>query len=310
MEQYLDLLQKVLNEGTLKPPTGEGQCGTIGITRSEMTFDIERDGFPLLTTKKMFFKGIVEELLWIMNGDTNIKYLVDRGVNIWNDDAYRWYLARTTSKTLMCQDEFIDCIRNSPRKFLDFLREENSYILGNLGQSYGQRWRDMHGLDQLRAVIESLKTEPFSRRHIIDAWDGMDNFCTILPPCHCIYQFVVREKEEVKYLDMLMYQRSCDVFLGVPFNIASMCLFQMIIAKCVGMKVGVSTWLGTEVHIYTDHLPAVTEQLSRTPNDMRPVVEILKDIRSINDIESLTFDDFILSNYYPFPAIKAELTKR
>lgn len=314
MKQYLDLLQKVLDEGTLKPPADDRQCGTIGITRAEMTFDIDRDGFPLLTTKKMFWKGIVEELLWIMNGDTNIKYLVDNGVNIWNDDAYRWYLKHTDGVNFLLQDEFISIIKdNDSFTFFDthhITVPDENYTIGDLGNSYGHRWRELNGVDQLFELLASLIYEPFTRRHIIDAWNPQANKDTALPPCHMVYQFVVREVEGQKYLDMVMYQRSCDVFLGVPFNIASMCLFQMIIAKCVGMHVGTSTWLGTEVHIYTDHLPAVTEQLSRTPKDMRPVVEILKDIRSIKDIESLTIDDFILSNYYPFPAIKAELTKR
>jgi thymidylate synthase len=331
MKQYLELLQKIIDNGVEKESGRENMPNTIGISHGKIEMDLQ-EGFPLLTTKKMYLKGIIHELLWFLRGDTNIKYLVDNNVNIWNDDAYRWYLTKF---------KFQDNIPLDKEDFLIAVKEQESnpisnYEYGDLGKVYGYQWRNQNGVDQIKDVIEGLKINPYSRYHIIDGWNKADFKDMALPPCHLLYQFIVRpltlnERQNILhyssdftdiyndtmesmdavgvpkfYLDLNMYQRSCDTFLGVPFNLASMSLLLTIFAKASNMLPGVSTWIGGDTHVYVDHLPMINEQLSREPYTL-PKINIKKEINSLDDILGLVIDDFEILDYISHPMIKAEL---
>jgi thymidylate synthase len=344
MKQYLDLLQNILDNGVEKESGRTNMPNTIGISHGVIRMNLQ-EGFPLLTTKKMYLKGIIHELLWFLRGDTNIKYLVDNNVNIWNGDAYRWYLkwydevGQKLFLKRMFQEEFIESIKNNPlQKY-----STGGYILGDLGKVYGYQWRNQNGVDQVRDVIEGLRDNPYSRYHIIDTWNKSDFKDMALPPCHLLYQFIVRplsleerrkiwnkrveglyfmlmwsgdktehdalDEQHVPrfYLDLNMYQRSCDTFLGVPFNIASMSILLMIMAKVSNMIPGVSTWIGGDTHLYLDHIPMVQEQLKRIPNKL-PYLTINKELKTLDDILALEYEDFELTGYDdPHPVIKAEL---
>lgn len=304
MQQYHDLLKNIIENGVEKESGRANMPNTIGISNAHMSFDLI-EGFPLLTTKKMFLKGIIHELLWFMRGDTNIKYLVDNGVNIWNKDAYRWYLKEMEKcgEKPMDMEWFIKHIKEG-----DIELVRNDYKLGDLGKVYGYQWRNQNGVDQLAEVVKGLKENPFSRYHIIDGWNKADFPEMALPPCHLLYQFIARPKADGSfYLDLNMYQRSCDTFLGVPFNIASASLFLMIMAKASGMEAGVFNWIGGDTHVYVTHKEQVELQLSREPYPL-PTLKIKKEINSLEGIENLTIDDFELIGYESHPAIKAELS--
>jgi len=345
MKQYLDVLNKILAVGVEKESGRENMPNTIGISKADISMDLA-NGFPLLTTKKMYFKGIVCELLWFLRGETNIKYLVDNNVNIWNGDAYRWYLK--FCGTLVEPDyEYLmdDPNENKLRPFTmeEFIENikagrlggtHEKYRLGDLGKVYGHQWRNQNGVDQVRDVVEGLKKNPYSRYHIIDGWNKADFPDMALPPCHLLYQFIVRPmthgersdwaswnfdnlrtwtKEELDnldvpkfYLDLNMYQRSCDTFLGVPFNIASMSLLLMIIAEASNMVAGIANWIGGDTHLYVSHIDAVKEQLSRTPTEL-PRVVFARRFKTVEEICNLTTNDIILKDYVSQDAIKAEL---
>ena len=363
MKQYLELLENIVDNGVEKESGRANMPNTIGISFGVIQMDM-KDGFPLLTTKKMYWKGIVHELLWFLRGDTNIKYLVDNKVNIWNGDAYRWYLKFVETVTEpdyeylqddpekneirpFTMEEFISAIKNVKSKgdlaFGSSSEFKKPYLLGDLGKVYGYQWRNQNGVDQVKNLLDGLKNNPYSRYQIINAWNAADFKEMALPPCHLLYQFISRpidymertdlawqmglEKEYKKvapkkedewaqwmdehnvpkfYLDLNMYQRSCDTFLGVPFNIASMSLLLMIIAKASNMVAGVSTWIGGDTHLYVSHLDVVEEQLQRTPFKL-PTMEIHKHLESLDDILALTIDDFELSDYEYLPELKAEL---
>jgi len=340
MKQYLDLLQKILDEGCEKESGRANMPNTIGISHAVIKMDLQ-EGFPLLTTKKMYWKGIVHELLWFLRGESNIKYLVDNNVNIWNGDAYRWYLKHCNQPIKeFTYDEFVDGIKNSDfdikNKIWFTSKEGNVYHLGDLGKVYGYQWRNQNGVDQIKDVIDGLKTNPYSRYHIIDGWNKADFKEMALPPCHLLYQFIVRplsleERREIAYekfpelkmfwgdkqlneeniprfyLDLSMFQRSVDTPLGNPYNLASMSLLLMIIAKTSNMVAGVATWIGGDTHIYVNQLDGVKEQLKREPYKL-PQMVINKELNSLEDILSLTIDDFELTNYVSHPAIKFELS--
>jgi len=348
MKQYLDLLQNIIDNGVEKESGRANMPNTIGISHAVIKMDLQ-EGFPLLTTKKMYWKGIVHELLWFLNGNTNIKYLVDNNVNIWNGDAYRWYL--TYHKKSRCitppltMEQFIneiktnECVNPHWDNIGDYSNYEWTYYrLGDLGKVYGYQWRNQNGVDQIKEVIEGLKSNPYSRYHIIDGWNKADFREMALPPCHLLYQFIVRPLSHSQrcdlyyvqgqpshvyantteddldndnipkfYLDLNMYQRSCDTFLGVPFNVASMSILLMLFAKASNMVAGVSTWIGGDTHLYVNHMDAVNEQLSREPLAL-PTMKINKELNSLDDILALTIEDFELVGYdNPHPAIKAEL---
>ena len=347
MEQYLELLDKIITNGVEKESGRANMPNTIGISHGVIQMNLQ-EGFPLLTTKKMYWKGIVHELLWFLRGETNIKYLVDNNVNIWNGDAYRWYLKKAEDYNTKTFEDYHETIIPTIEEFLEAVKSEKGcvigdYFYGDLGKVYGHQWRNQNGVDQVKEVLDGLKNNPYSRYHIIDAWNKAEFKDMALPPCHLLYQFIVRpldsfertelawemglKKEYQKiapnfaadwmtwfdeqgvpkfYLDLNMYQRSCDTMLGVPFNIASMSLLLMIFAKANNMLAGVSTWIGGDTHLYVNHILAVEEQLEREPYDL-PDMVINKELNCLDDILALTIDDFDLQNYECHPAIKAEL---
>ena len=260
MKQYLELMQKILDEGAQKGDrTG---TGTLSLFGHQMRFNLA-DGFPLVTTKKCHVKSIIYELLWFLNGDTNIKYLKDHGVSIW--------------------DEWAD---------------EN----GELGPVYGHQWRswksaDGKVVDQISNAVNDIKNNPNSRRIIVSAWNAGEIDKMALAPCHALFQFYVANNK----LSCQLYQRSCDVFLGVPFNIASYSLLTHMMAQQCDLDVGDFVWTGGDVHLYSNHLDQAKLQLSRTPKSL-PVLRIK---RRPNSIFEYQFEDFEIENYDPYPAIKA-----
>lgn len=291
MKQYLDLCKKILNEGHWKDDrTG---TGTYSIFGYQMRFDLQK-GFPLLTTKKVFLRGIIHELLWFINGDTNIKYLVDNNVHIWDDWAYKNY---TLSKDYKGEtiEEFADKIKEAD-KDSDFVK-----TYGELGPVYGRQWRNFNeeGVDQLENLINQIKTNPNSRRLIISAWNPCEVDQMALPPCHSFMQFYVNEGK----LSCQLYQRSADVFLGVPFNIASYSLFTMMIAQVCGLEAGEFIHTFGDAHIYSNHVEQINLQLSREPREL-PHMKINPNVKSIYDFK---IDDFELEGYNPHGRIKGKV---
>ena len=262
MRQYHDLMETVLKKGVEKRDrTG---TGTISVFGHQMRFDLS-EGFPMVTTKKLFLKAIVYELLWFLNGDTNIKYLKDHGVSIW--------------------DEWADA-------------------KGELGPVYGHQWRswpDGHGgtIDQISNLIADIKKNPDSRRLIVTAWNPADVPKMALPPCHCLFQFYVANGK----LSCQLYQRSADIFLGVPFNIASYALLTMMVAQVTGLKAGEFIHSFGDAHLYLNHLDQAREQLSRKPYPL-PKMTINP---AVKDIFGFQYEDFKLENYQAHPHIKAEV---
>ncbi len=262
MKQYLDLMKHIMQNGADK--TDRTGVGTRSIFGYQMRFDLS-EGFPLTTTKKLHLKSIIHELIWFLNGDTNIKYLNDNGVKIWDQWA----------------DE-----------------------QGNLGPVYGYQWRSWPTptgthIDQIAQIIKQLKTSPDSRRIIVSAWNVADVDQMVLPPCHCLFQFYVANGK----LSCQLYQRSCDTFLGVPFNIASYALLTMMVAQVVGLEVGDFIWTGGDVHLYNNHFEQVSTQLAREPRKL-PKMKLNPEVK---DIFSFTYDDFTLEDYDAWPNIKAPI---
>lgn len=263
MRQYQELMQKILDEGIERPDrTG---TGTVGIFGHQMRFDLAK-GFPLVTTKKVHTKSVIHELLWFLKGDTNIRYLQENGVKIWNDWA-----------------------------------DEN----GDLGPVYGYQWRSWPGrngakIDQITKVIEQIKTNPFSRRHLVVAFNPADVDQMALPPCHAFFQFHVANGR----LSCQLYQRSADVFLGVPFNIASYALLTMMIAQVTGLTPGDFVHSFGDAHLYKNHFEQARLQLSREP---RPLPQMILN-QKIKNIFDFKFEDFELIGYDPHPQIKAQVS--
>lgn len=260
MRQYLDLLDRLLQEGTKKEDrTG---TGTLSVFGAQCRYDLS-EGFPLVTTKKLHLRSIIHELLWFIKGDTNIKYLKDNNVKIW--------------------DEWADAD-------------------GDLGPVYGKQWRSWPGpdgqtFDQLRDVIEQIKTNPDSRRLMVNAWNVACIPDMALPPCHCLFQFYVANGK----LSCQLYQRSADVFLGVPFNIASYALLTHMIAQVTNLQAGDFVHTFGDLHLYSNHIDQAKEQLTRTPLD-KPKLELNP---AIKDIEGFTFEDIMIKDYEAHPHIKA-----
>jgi len=263
MRQYLELLDHVLENGTRKPDrTG---TGTISVFGYQMRFNLE-EGFPLLTTKKLHLKSIIHELLWFISGDTNIRYLRENGVKIW--------------------DEWAD---------------EN----GNLGPVYGYQWRSWPAaggkkIDQLANVIRSIRESPDSRRHIVSAWNVGEIDKMALPPCHILFQFYVAGGK----LSCQLYQRSCDIFLGVPFNIASYALLTMMVAQATSLRPGEFIHTLGDAHIYLNHIDQVRLQLTREPYRL-PVMKINPDVTGITEFR---FSDFTLTDYIAHPHIRGDIS--
>jgi thymidylate synthase len=262
MHQYQQLLRLVLDEGKFKPDrTG---TGTYAIFGAQARYDL-RDGFPMVTTKKLHLKSIIHELLWFLKGDTNIRYLTEHGVSIWNE----WADAD-----------------------------------GNLGRVYGAQWTDWRSADgrsinQIDRVIEQIRTRPDSRRHIVTAWNPGEVDDMALPPCHAMFQFFVQDGE----LSCQLYQRSADLFLGVPFNIASYALLTMMVAQVTGLKPGTFVHTFGDLHLYSNHLEQARLQLTREPRPL-PHMQINPDV---SDIHAFSYSDFTLVGYDPHPAIAAPI---
>lgn len=263
MKQYLDLCRHILNEGIKKEDrTG---TGTLSIFGHQMRFNME-DGFPLLTTKKLHLKSIIYELLWFLRGDTNVHWLQEHGVRIWNEWA-----------------------------------DSN----GDLGHIYGYQWRswpDYNGgaIDQIQRAVDQIKTNPDSRRIIVNAWNVADLENMNLPPCHMFFQFYVADGK----LSLQMYQRSADTFLGVPFNIASYALLLLMMAQVTGLQPGTFVHTTGDTHIYLNHVDQVKLQLTRTPRPL-PTMKLNPDVKNIFDF---TFEDFELENYNPWPHISGKVS--
>ena len=292
MKQYLDLLQKILDEGTIK--TDRTGTGTKSIFGHQMRFNLQ-DGFPLLTTKKLHLKSIIHELLWFIKGDTNIEYLAQHGVRIWDDWPYATY-AKSDEFKGETMKEFAEKIATDPYFAQQY---------GSLGPVYGHQWRswpdpDGQGIDQLSQVIEQIKQHPDSRRMIVCAWNvGYINKMA-LPPCHCLFQFYVADGK----LSCQLYQRSADTFLGIPFNIASYALLTTMIAQVCSLQPGDFVHTLGDTHLYLNHIEQAKIQLQRTPGAL-PQLKINPTITSIFDFK---FDDFELLNYEAAPHIKADVS--
>lgn len=381
MQQYLQLLKDIKEKGTLKSAARENMPGTISLFGYQFRHNLQ-DGFPILTTKKVSFKNIVTELLWFLNGDTNVKYLVDNGCNIWNEDAYNYYLKVCKGKlpiellgdtldengdlTLLTFEEFVTILKV---RSYNKLPKYNNYTLGDCGKQYGWLWRNWYNgslnenegrirkntIDQLKELINGLKNNPMSRRHIITAWNPATLDDMALNACHCFVQWNCRpipwetklelakrnpnvEMENLAiteaaagckefgvvpqyYLDCQLYQRSADVFLGVPYNIASYALLTEIIAKICNMVPGEMIYTYGDVHIYDDHQDVINEQLSREEREL-PTLKINNGFvvewdniwnqdldKLVEDIKSGGWQNiFQLENYDPHPSIKAKLS--
>ncbi len=257
MHQYLSLLQRILDEGAEKGDrTGTGTRSVFG---HQMRFDLA-DGFPLLTTKKVHLRSIIHELLWFLSGDTNIRYLQDNGVRIW--------------------DEWADAN-------------------GDLGPVYGKQWRDFSGVDQIAEVVARIKANPDDRRLIVSAWNPPDLPRMALAPCHCLFQFYVADGR----LSCQLYQRSADVFLGVPFNIASYALLTLMMAQVTGLKPGAFIHTLGDAHLYANHLEQAREQITREPRPL-PTMALNP---AVTDIFAFRYEDFTLTGYDPHPHIRAPI---
>lgn len=290
MKQYLDICKKVLEEGYKKEDrTGTGTVSYFGM---QMRFDLN-EGFPLLTTKRVHLKSIIYELLWFIKGDTNIKYLVDHDVRIWNEWPYEIF-KKSSDYQGESLDEFVQKIKDDE----DFAKKH-----GDLGPVYGKQWRnfgiDKYHVDQLKNVIAQIKNNPNSRRLIVCAWNPLEVDQMALPPCHSLFQFYVNDNK----LSCMLYQRSADLFLGVPFNIASYALLTMMVAKVCNLELGEFVHTLGDAHIYSNHFEQINKQLTRTPRQL-PKMIIKKDTTNIEDFE---YEDFELVDYDPYKGIKGKV---
>lgn len=287
MKQYKQLLKLVLEKGTMhENRTGVNAISYFGTqTRYDLT-----QGFPLLTTKKVAYKAVFHELLWFLQGNHNIKYLVDNNVRIWNEWPYEQY-KRSTSYQNESMDEFIQKIKDD---------EEFAAKWGGLGPVYGKQWRDFNGVDQISNLIHELKTNKYSRRLIVSAWNPAEIQDMLLPPCHAFFQFYVNDKNE---LSCQLYQRSADLFLGVPFNIASYSLLTLMVAQVCGFKPKEFIHTIGVAHIYENHLEQVEMQLKRRPLKLCQV----KLNPNIKDIFKFTIDDIEVIDYKTHAPIKAKV---
>lgn len=291
MKQYLDMCRYILEHGEDRPDrTGTGIRSVFGY---QTRYDL-REGFPLLTTKKMYLRPIAEELLWFIKGDTNIKYLVDRNVKIWNEWPYEDFKKSEdfNGETL---EEFVEKIKNDD----EFAKKH-----GNLGPVYGAQWRNFNneGTDQLVKLIDSLKNNPFSRRHIISAWNPGQVDEMALPPCHTLMQFYVSSDQ--KYLSCQLYQRSADTFLGVPFNIASYALLTCMLAQVCGYEPKEFIHTIGDAHIYKDHFDVVKTQIEREPLPL-PHLVLNKDIDNLFDFK---IEDIKLEGYQSHGPLKGKVS--
>jgi len=310
-KEYLDLARRILAEGTVREDrTGTGTKSVFG---HQMRFDLQK-GFPLLTTKRVYFKLIKSELLWFLKGDTNIRFLLENNNHIWDEWAFEKYVKSEDYKGpdmtdfgLRVQEdaEFKQAYQEQMELFRENVLNDDAFAekYGSLGNVYGAQWRawqkkDGGVIDQIKNVIESIKTNPMSRRHIVSAWNPEEVPTMALPPCHTLFQFYVDGNK----LSCQLYQRSGDVFLGVPFNIASYALLTHLVAQETGLEVGEFIHTIGDAHLYMNHMDQINEQLTREP---RPFPEIkLNKNKSIFDFE---MDDIEVLVYHPHKGIKAPI---
>ena len=286
MKQYLKLLKTVLKKGQLVD--NRTDINTISYFGTQTRYDISKN-FPLLTTKKVYFKAIVHELLWFIKGGTNIKYLVDNNVRIWNEWPYEKY-----KKSKDFKEETIE-------EFAKKIKEDEVFAKkwGNLGPVYGKQWRDFGGVDQLMNAINDLKNNPRSRRIIVSSWNPNEINDMALPPCHCFFQFYVKDNK----LSCQLYQRSADLFLGVPFNIASYALLTYMVAQVTNLEPCEFIHTIGDAHIYENHIEQVKTQLKRRPKKL-PTLKLNPDIKEITDFK---FEDIELKDYKPHEKIEAKV---
>jgi thymidylate synthase len=286
MKQYHKLIEDVLTLGLDKQD--RTMTGTRSLFGYQMRFDLS-EGFPLVTTKKVYHKAIVHELLWFIKGDTNIKYLVDNGVNIWNEWPYENFKksADFNGETL---EFFVEKIKNDDAFALKY---------GDLGPVYGAQWRNFNGVDQLQWILDTIKKTPDSRRMVLSAWNPAEISQMALPPCHTLIQFYVNQGK----LSLQLYQRSGDIFLGIPFNIASYALFLHMMAQVTSLEVGDFVHTIGDAHIYHNHMDQVKLQLTRIPYPL-PKLKLNK---AIKDLFAFTFDDITLENYVSHPKITGKV---
>lgn len=310
MKQYLDLCEHILNNGTKKEDrTG---TGTLSVFGYQMRYNLA-EGFPLMTTKKTAFRLIVSELLWFIQGDTNVKTLIAENNHIWDEWAFgQWVSSKEYDGPDMTDfgrraqkdEQFAVLYKHEMAKFQVRILEDEEFAekYGDLGPVYGKQWRSWQTttgdtIDQLKNVIESIKKNPDSRRHLVTAWNPEFVEDMALPPCHIMFQFYVADGK----LSCQLYQRSADVFLGVPFNIASYALLTHLVARECGLEVGDFVHTTGDTHLYVNHLDQVNEQLSRTPKKL-PTLKVNEDVESIFD---LTINDISIEGYDPHPRISA-----
>ncbi|WP_338982967.1 thymidylate synthase [Spiroplasma endosymbiont of Othius punctulatus] len=283
MKEYLKLIDEVLKEGsTQKDRTGVGTISKFGM---QSRYDL-RDGFPMVTTKKVFFKAVAHEVIWFISGSTNIKYLVDNGVRIWNEWPFDNY-----KKSKEYKNESIE-------EFVEKIKTDSNFASkwGELGPVYGKQWRDFNGVDQLKNVVNQIKTNPNSRRLIVSSWNPAEVDYMLLPPCHSLYQF----KVDGEFLDLQLYQRSADLFLGVPFNIASYALLLTMVALECKLTPRYFVHTLGDAHIYNNLVDQVKLQLTREPMKLCKLEIDMKN-KSIFDIK---FEDIKVIDYVSHPAIK------
>ncbi len=299
MQAYHDLLHQLLTQGKQRPDrTG---VGTLGLFGYQMRFDLS-EGFPLMTTKRVSFKAIAHELLWFLKGDTNIRYLVQQGVNIWNEWPYQhWLQAQGLEADYPKYSEAWEAMMQT---FVERIRKDEAFAAdwGELGPVYGRQWRNFAGVDQISQLIHDIKTQPYSRRLIVTAWNPADIPMMVrsgLPPCHALFQFYVSGDR----LSCQLYQRSADVFLGVPFNIASYALLTEMIAQVCNLRAGEFVHTFGDVHLYLNHQEQARLQLSREPRALPQVVLN----PAVKDLFAFTYEDIQLQGYDPYPSIRAPI---
>ncbi len=300
MKAYHELLKYILEEGVEKMDrTGTGTKSVFGY---QMRFNLQ-DGFPLLTTKKVAFRWLAEELLWFIKGETNIRPLVQKGISIWNEWPFQYWLEKNGQNREF--PKYTAAWKEKMNEFIEKIAADESFAKtwGELGPVYGKQWRNFGGVDQLSQVIEDIRMNPDSRRLIVSAWNPVDIPGMVksgLPPCHTLFQFYVAEGK----LSCQLYQRSADVFLGVPFNIASYALLTHLIAHVTQLMPGNFIHTFGDAHIYMNHFDQVKEQLSRTPGTL-PKILLNEEIKNIYDFK---YADIHLNGYFPQSAIKGEVS--